>query len=357
MPALDHLQKLRLAAKHLLHACQVQLCSAQPVATEARPFRSRATLSTVTCVKLGVVAATLLLAGCFQPRMQSDTSQSSPGGDSKDIASGATLKYAKGPTNGGRSGGSGGGHNASGRRDAGNNASAAPASIGGPLGKGLQPVDFGPDKPSRDVRFVANWVVDSGDNQDMSFVILDKKNTWVYVFDTKGRRLGSSPVLIGAAKGDHTVPGIGQRPLSQVKPEEKTTPAGRFIAEPGTNMSGEDIVWVDYDAAVSMHRVRATNPKERRLERLASLTTKDNRISFGCINMPPKFYENVLSPRFDKRHGVVYVLPEVKTLAEVFPGVYDSAKRNRNLAAARTRGEPKERLIQSVSKKEPPPHL
>lgn len=50
---------------------------------------------------------------------------------------------------------------------------------------------------------------------------------------------------------------------------------------------GEDVVWVDYDAAVSMHRV--LNVKER-LAALASPTNADNRMSVGCINLPPQFY-------------------------------------------------------------------
>ena len=78
-----------------------------------------------------------------------------------------------------------------------------------------------------------------------------------------------TPALECYARGDHTVPGIGDRPLKVVKSYEKTTPAGRFVTEPGRNLNGEDIFWVDYDAAVSMHRVRATNPRERRLQRLA----------------------------------------------------------------------------------------
>ncbi len=58
--------------------------------------------------------------------------------------------------------------------------------------------------------------------------------------------------------------------MASILPEERTTPAGRFVAELGHNIKGEDIVWVDYDAAVSLHRVRATNPTERRLQRLAT---------------------------------------------------------------------------------------
>lgn len=187
--------------------------------------------------------------------------------------------------------------------------------------------DFAGESASADAQHVANWVVDSGDNQQLSFVILDKKNTRVFVFDPTGKLRGATPVLIGAAKGDDSVTGIGGRPIAEVAPHERTTPAGRFVAEPGRNTLGEDVVWVDYDAAVSMHRVRTLEPAERRLERLASPTTDDNRISYGCINMPVEFFENVLKPAFNARYGVVYVLPEVKSVGEVFTSAYDVAAR------------------------------
>jgi hypothetical protein len=189
---------------------------------------------------------------------------------------------------------------------------------------------FAAERASGDVRYIANWAVDSGDNERLPFVIIDKKNTRVFVFDPHGKLLGAAPVLLGAARGDDSVAGIGTRPLAEVLPEEKTTPAGRFMGEPGLNASGEDIVWVDYDAAVSMHRVRTANAKERRLQRLASPGTQDNRISFGCINMPAAFYDNVLSPQFKARYGVVYVLPDVKRLGEVFASAYDPAARYRS---------------------------
>lgn len=132
-------------------------------------------------------------------------------------------------------------------------------------------------------------------------------------------------MLLGAAPGDDSVEGIGARPISDVRPEERTTPAGRFVAERGRNALGEDVVWVDYAAAVSMHRVRATDPKERRLERLASPTVDDNhRISYGCINVPVAFYEAYVQPTFARYRGVVYVLPEFRSARQVF-GTYDVA--------------------------------
>lgn len=183
--------------------------------------------------------------------------------------------------------------------------------------------DFHGEAATDPVRRVADWVAHSGDNRQMSFVVIDKRDARIYVFEPDGRLKASTPVLLGAAAGDDSVAGIGQRPIAEVRPEERTTPAGRFVAEPGRNAHGEDVIWVDYDAAVSMHRLRAVEPKERRHERLATPTPADNRISYGCINVPPAFFDAVLKPTFDRRRGVVYVLPETKTLREAFAGSYD----------------------------------
>ena len=158
--------------------------------------------------------------------------------------------------------------------------------------------DFAGEQASRDARQLADWVVDSGDNAGKPFVIVDKVNARIFVFEAGGRIRGAAPALLGAARGDHSVPGIGERELSAIRPADRTTPAGRFVAAPGRNSRGEDIVWVDYDGAVSLHRVITSNPKERRLHRLATPTPRDNRISYGCINVPVAFYETVVRPAF-----------------------------------------------------------
>lgn len=178
--------------------------------------------------------------------------------------------------------------------------------------------DFGDETASPEVRHVANWAVFTGDHKNKAIVILDKKTAKVYVFSPEGRLKASTPALLGAAVGDENAPGVGDKPLSAVLPEEKTTAAGRYIAEPGFNASGEDVVWVDYNAALSMHRVRPLVKEERRLERLASPTAADNRISFGCINLPVAFYEGVLSPTVKTTGAIIYVLPETRTPQEVF---------------------------------------
>ena len=196
---------------------------------------------------------------------------------------------------------------------------AAPA----PRASGV--ADFGADTPSPAARQVADWVAASGDNVGTPFVIVDKKNAHVFVFDSGARLRSSTPVLLGAAAGDDTVAGIGARAIADVQPHERTTPAGRFVAERGRNVLGEDVVWVDYDAAVSMHRVRTTHAQERRLERLATPSVDDNRISYGCINVPVAFFEQYIQPVFASQRAVVYVLPERKTVEQVFAALQVAA--------------------------------
>ena len=171
---------------------------------------------------------------------------------------------------------------------------------------------------SEDARDVLAWVRQSGNNAQLPFVLVDKRDAVVHVFDAAGVRQASSPALLGLARGDHSVPGIGERPMSQIAPHERTTPAGRFVSEPGRNLKGEDIVWIQYDDAVSMHRVRPSHPAERRLQRLASRTAADNRISFGCVNLPASFYDRFIAPTLGQQTGVVYVLPETQPAAKVF---------------------------------------
>jgi hypothetical protein len=174
-----------------------------------------------------------------------------------------------------------------------------------------------------DVRQAADWVVDSGDNRGLPFVIVEKKDAEVFVFDARGRILGAAPALVGLAPGDDSVPGIGDRSLADIGPQDRTTPAGRFVASLGHDLGKLDVLWVDYADAISLHRVITTNPRERRLQRLATPTPLDNRISYGCINVPRKFFEHVVQTAFNGTKGVVYVLPEIKSMRDAFPAYYD----------------------------------
>jgi hypothetical protein len=182
--------------------------------------------------------------------------------------------------------------------------------------------DLGDEPASDDARRVAAWVADSGDNGAKHFAILDKKDAKVFLFDADGHLKAAAPALLGSAHGDDTFPGVGDKPIKDVLPEEKTTPAGRFLAEVGESSTrGEDVVWVDYAAAVSMHRIIKV---PERLKAMATPTPEDNRMSFGCINLPDAFYEQSLRPAAD-RGLVVYVIPEAHSLKQTFASYYDVA--------------------------------
>ncbi|WP_404976844.1 MULTISPECIES: hypothetical protein [unclassified Acidovorax] len=175
-----------------------------------------------------------------------------------------------------------------------------------------------PEGASPQAAQLVRWALQSGDAQGVPFAIVDKPDARLHVFDATGRWLGSAPVLLGSALGDTSAPGIGDKPLARIRPEERTTPAGRFASEPGRNTRGDDLVWIDYDAAVSLHRIRSVHPRERRQERLASPLASERRISNGCVNVANAFYDRVVAPTLGQTPGVVYVVPDTVPFATIF---------------------------------------
>jgi len=176
------------------------------------------------------------------------------------------------------------------------------------------------DAPSLEMTQVTNWILATHNNGEFPFIIIDKVAAQLFVFDAEGQALGSAPVLIGIAKGDESEPGVGTTALSHIPTEQRTTPAGRFLAKYGRASGHEQVLWVDYANAVSLHPVVTSNKSEHRLQRLQSASPDDNRITYGCINVPAEFYKSVVSPLFKGAGGIVYILPESRLLSEVFAG-------------------------------------
>ena len=167
---------------------------------------------------------------------------------------------------------------------------------------------------------VADWIAASGDNGSLPYIIIDKKAASLFLFDAKRKSLGKVPVLIGVAVGDDATPGIGSKNLAEIGPAEKTTPAGRFLAKFGLAAGRQKVLWVDYATSVALHPIpKGASKKERRRQRMLSPTADDNRITFGCINVPMAFYSKSVRPLFQKKGGYVYVLPDTKPLEVVFP--------------------------------------
>jgi hypothetical protein len=190
------------------------------------------------------------------------------------------------------------------------NAGAQPASAADQLPPGQDVSDTAIE--------LAGWVVATRDSQGYPFAIIDKRAAQILVFSPDGRLRGAAPGLFGSAMGDHTAPGIAGLALREIPGRDRTTPAGRFVGGFGPSIDAGRVLWVDYDSAVSIHPVAASAPAERRVERLASPSPDDNRVTHGCINVSPEFYERIITPTF-ARGGVFYVLPDRAPLAETFP--------------------------------------
>ena len=182
---------------------------------------------------------------------------------------------------------------------------------------------------------LAGWVVASKDSQGYPFAIIDKAAAQILVFGGDGRLRGAAHGLFGSAVGDHTAPGIAGLALREIPGRDRTTPAGRFVGGFGPSIDAGRVLWVDYDAAVSIHPTATGVPAERRVERLESPSPDDNRITHGCINVAPDFYEEVMKPTFE-RGGVFYILPDKASLAETFPEFVQS-RAHAGVAAGRGR--------------------
>ena len=185
-------------------------------------------------------------------------------------------------------------------------AGAAPAAAGEATAVGVR----GTALPGEVQQLVAG-VLALRDHEGRAFAIVDKQRAQLHVFDAAGRLRGSSAVLLGQARGDSSAPDVGQNTQNGHVPlHQRTTPAGRFVAAPGKNLQGEPVVWVDYDAAFAIHRLRPGASQAPRLARLATPSPADNRASWGCVVVPVKFYLDVVAKLIGRGASVVYVLPE-----------------------------------------------
>lgn len=166
---------------------------------------------------------------------------------------------------------------------------------------------------------VIAWVAAEQDNKGLPYAVIDKPTATLFLFSGKGELVGEAPVLLGIGVGDDSSPGVGAKRLEEIGPAERTTPAGRFVAKFGRAFGNQRVLWVDYANSVALHAVITTHKSEHRVARLLSPSPDDNRISFGCINVGTSFYTKSLRPLFQKKGGIVYILPDTRPVDDVFP--------------------------------------
>lgn len=142
------------------------------------------------------------------------------------------------------------------------------------------------------------------------FAIVDKRQATLSVYAADGRLIGRTAALLGLTPGDTEPPSARGKAPSALLSHERVTPAGRFEAIPGRNLSGERVVWFNYDANLAIHRLRPVDPAQRRPERLASANAQDHRITLGCVVVDPAFFDEVVLPTLGRGSSLVYILPE-----------------------------------------------
>lgn len=82
---------------------------------------------------------------------------------------------------------------------------------------------------SDDVRRMLHWVKRTRDHGDAPFIVIDKRQTHLWLSNADGNLTGQAPVLLGLARGASSVPDIGEREMADIKLYERTPPAGRFV--------------------------------------------------------------------------------------------------------------------------------
>jgi hypothetical protein len=171
---------------------------------------------------------------------------------------------------------------------------------------------------SPEVQATAQWIADSKDNVKLPFIIVDKSNAQVYAFTPYAQLKATAPILLGAGVGDKVLV-APDAPMSAIPPQKRITPAGRYVSKLAIDPHANHVILsIDPHNLISLHIVAPGTPAQRRAERLASVTSSDNRVSFGCINVPPGFFNTVVDPDFRPGQGIVYILPETTTAAQQF---------------------------------------
>lgn len=153
---------------------------------------------------------------------------------------------------------------------------------------------------------------DARDNRP--FAVVDKRAATLSVYEADGRLVGRTPALLGLTPGDVEPASARGKDPSALQAHERVTPAGRFEAQPGRNLSGERIVWFDYGANLSIHRLRPAPASQHRPERLQSARLQDRRVTLGCVVVDPAFFDQVVLPTLGSGPALVYILPERQQL-------------------------------------------
>lgn len=156
-----------------------------------------------------------------------------------------------------------------------------------------------------------------------TYYIVDKPTATIYAIDKNGKEISSSPVIIGKA-------GERANTADMSKPKEgevTTTPAGRY--DIGHEDINEEDLSLYHGMVLSLYntdalKIHITYPYEyiKRTDALKTKTVADNRISWGCINVPESFWISSVAP-YTENGSTIFITPDYQTTTTLDP---DSGK-------------------------------
>ena len=180
--------------------------------------------------------------------------------------------------------------------------------------------DFGSVNAPASVKLVADWQRREAPNKPV--IIVDKQAGIAYVVDAKGKLIAKTPALTGKAVGDIETEAAKTKNLDDLTDADKVTPAGVFQSSRQVSDEYGEVVNVTGNDKfiIAIHRTYLGTPSEMREARLASPTSADNRVSFGCINVPASFYDSVIVNNAPSTGTFpVVIMPETTSVESFFP--------------------------------------
>ena len=160
------------------------------------------------------------------------------------------------------------------------------------------------------------------ENGDRDFLMIDKLRGQL-IFFKNGLAVFSDAALTGASTADRLSPGLlamsFAHPLTN---GEKVTPAGRFTVTRqydksyGITFDINEVQGKDWSLAI--HPVYLGLPYEQRLVRLRSATSRDNHITFGCINVGNNAIQYLARNMPRRGRTPLYILPLDESLTSTF---------------------------------------
>jgi len=155
-------------------------------------------------------------------------------------------------------------------------------------------------------------------NETEPWLLTDKPNSRIYVIDEEGKEIADTTVCLGATKGEmpNTADLEGNRYT-----ETTTTPAGKHTLGTEITISKEDsilyggkVISIDgtyYAPNSTIAALHVVYPLELELREAAIRTPNpdDNRVSWGCINVPKAFWDKYIAPYIHKG-STIYITPD-----------------------------------------------